>query len=66
MVEIFLEGAGTAILNASEAKYGDIYRVTGGCVDQENGFINFSGGESMLRLRKAPIKSSLVGRRSQI
>lgn len=46
MVEIVLKDVGTIMLDASEAKYGDLYRVTGWCVDEKDGLVDFKGGES--------------------
>jgi hypothetical protein len=39
-------------MDSSEAKYGDIYRVTGWCVDQKEGVVSFSGGKSHAKTTK--------------
>ncbi|KAF8863827.1 hypothetical protein BDZ45DRAFT_798052 [Acephala macrosclerotiorum] len=52
MVEIVLKDVGTVMLDASEAKYGDIHRVTGWCVGQKDGIVDFNGGESHAKTTK--------------
>jgi hypothetical protein len=52
MVEIVLKDVGTVMLDASEAKYGDLYRVTGWCVDEKDGLVDFKGGESHAKTTK--------------
>jgi len=52
MVEIVLKDVGTVMLDASKAKYGDLYRVTGWCVDQKDGLVDFKGEESHAKTTK--------------
>jgi hypothetical protein len=52
MVEFVLKDVGTVMLDASEAKYGGIYRVTGWHADQKDGIVNFSGSESHAKTTK--------------
>ena len=53
MVEIVLKDVGTVMLDASEAKHGDLYRVTGWCADKkDDGLGDFTGGESHAKTTK--------------
>lgn len=52
MIEIVLKDVGTVILDASEANFGDIHRVTGWCVSQKDRIVNYNGGKSHAKTTK--------------
>lgn len=62
LVEIVLKDVGTVMLDASEAKHGDIYRVTGWCVDQEGGLVDFKGQESHAKTTKGTHQVFISGK----
>lgn len=52
IVEIVLKDVSAIMLDTLEAKYGDLYRVTGQCVDEKNGLVDFKGGQSYAKTTK--------------
>jgi hypothetical protein len=62
IVEIVLKDASTVMLDALEAKYGDLYRVTGWCVDQKDGVVDFKGEESHSKTTKGTHQVFISGK----
>ncbi len=52
MVEIVLKDNGTVMLDTQEAKYGDLYRVTGWRIESEDRILAFKGEESHAKTTK--------------
>jgi hypothetical protein len=62
MVEIVLKDVSTVMLDALEAKYGDIYRVMGWCVGQKDGIVDFNGRESHVKTTRGTYQVFVSGK----